>query len=418
MASLTPRRACRLLALIPLFASTWFSQPAAADAVTDWNATAQSVIVAKGAQGGVYYALVHIAIYDAVNAIDGRYSVFAVRPTVPTAGASKDAAAATAAYRTLLGVWPDQKPALDAAYASSLVAIPEGVAKTKGIAIGEEVATSWLAMRADDGREANVPYTFGTGPGVYQRTLPGPPSPVTPWMAKMRPFALRSASQFRAYGPPDVTSRRYAEDLKLTQALGSANSTERTPEETEIGLFYTENPTTFWGHNMRDFAAKRNLDIAANARLFALLSIAQADAAIACWDSKYYFNFWRPVTAIAAADTDDNPYTDAEPTWAPLAATPPHPEYPAAHACVSSAYAGLLAHFFGTNWVKFTLTSSVAGTVPHTFYRASDLPEEVKMARVYGGMHFHTSTEHGAIMGRRVAEWVARHYFKPVRMNR
>jgi hypothetical protein len=406
------------LVLAITFGAALAPRPAAADAVTDWDATIQSLIVAKGAQGAAYYALVHIAMYDAVNAIDGRYSVYAVKPTSPTRGASMEAAAAAAAYRVLLGVWPDQQPTLDAAYATSMNAIPAGVAKSRGTAVGEEVAAAWLALRANDGREANVPYVFGSGPGVYQRTLPGPPSPLTPWLARMKPFALTSPSQFRAYGPPDVTSVRFAEDLDLTKRLGSATSTERTAEETELALFYTENPNTFWGHNMRELAAQKHLGIAANARLFAMLSIAFSDGAIACWDSKYYFNFWRPVTAIQAADTDGNPYTEADPTWASLAATPPHPEYPAAHACVSAAYGELLEDFFGTSRVKFTLTSTVPNTVPHVFYNTNDLIEEVKMARVYGGMHFHTSTEHGAKIGRQVGHWVTRNYFKPVHRSK
>lgn len=401
------------LAVVITFGAGLAPRLASADAVTDWNATAQSLIVAKGAQGGVYYALVHIAMYDAVNAIDGRYSAYAVKPTSQAGGASMEAAAATAAYRVLLGAWPDQQATLDAAYATSMNAIPAGLAKTRGIAIGEEVAAAWLALRANDGREANVPYVFGTGPGVYQRTLPGPPSPLTPWLAKMKPFALTSASQFRAYGPPDITSLRFAEDVELTRRLGSATSTERTAEETELALFYTENPNIFWGRNMRELAAQKKLGIAANARLFAMLSIAFADGAIACWDSKYYYNFWRPVTAIQAADTDDNLYTQADPTWVPFATTPPHPEYPAAHACVAGAYGEMLKHFFGTSRVKFTISSTVPAPAFHVFHDTDDLVEEVKMARVYGGMHFYTSTEHGAKLGRQVSHWVVRNYFKP-----
>lgn len=388
-------------------------QAADADVVSDWNATTQSIVVSKGAQGGVYFALVHIAVYDAVNAIDKKFSTFAVSPTAPTAGASQDAAAATAAYRVLLTVFPDQQATLDAAYAASLSAIPNGTPKTRGIAIGDEVGTKWLALRANDGREANVPYTFGTGPGVYQRTLPGPPLPITPWMAKMKPFALISASQFRAYGPPDVTSQRYAQDLNLTKALGSANSTERTPEESEIAMFHTESPNTFWSRNFRDLAAQKRLGVSASARFFAMMSIAQADAAIACWDSKYYFNFWRPITAIQAADTDDNPRTEIDATWAPFASTPPHPEYPAAHGCVTGAVAEVIGHYFGTRRVKVTLTSTVAGSVPHVFHDVHDMPEEVKMARVYGGMHFFTSVEHGVILGRKVGRWIDSNYFKP-----
>ena len=321
--------------------------PARADVITDWNATTQAVLVAKGHQGPPGYAFVHVPMYDAVNAIDGRYSVFAVSPTSSARGASKVAAAATAAYHVLLGAYPDQAAVLDPAYAASLATVSDGPAKTKGIAIGAEVAAAWLALRADDGREAAVPYDFGPAtPGVYQRTPPMFPNAVAPWMAKMRPFALPSPSEYRAYGPPDLTSQRYAQDLAMVKALGAANSTERTAEETETAMFYTEGPTTFFSHNLREFAAAKNLGVVHNARLFAQVFVTEADAMIACWDSKYYFNFWRPVTAIPAADTDDNPATEADAAWTPLAGTPGHPEYPAGHGCVSTAYAEALRHFF------------------------------------------------------------------------
>lgn len=402
---------CALLALV---SATALAPPARADVITDWNATTQTVLVAKGAQGPPYYALVHVAMYDAVNAIDGRYAVFAVRPTSNPRGASKEAAAATAAYRVLLGVYPDQATVLDAAYAASLAGVPDGSAKTKGVAIGAEVAAAWLALRANDGREANVPYVFGTGPGVYQRTPPAFPNPIVPWLGKMQPYALTSPSQYRAYGPPDLTSQRYAQDLAMVKALGGATSTERTAAETETARFYTESPTTFFSHNLREFAATKKLGVAANARLFAMVFVTEADSMIACWDSKYYFNFWRPVTAIPAADTDDNPATQADALWTPLAPTPPHPEYPAGHGCVSTANAEALRYFFGTSHVKVTLTSSVAGSVPHVFYNTNAMIDEIKMARVFGGMHFPTSVEHGAIIGKKVGRWVARNHFKPV----
>jgi hypothetical protein len=387
---------------------------ARADVVTDWNLTAQNIIAAKGSSPGVYFGMMHAAVYDAVNAIDGRYAVFAVQPTLNARGASKEAAAAAAAYRTLLGLYPDQQTTLDAAYATSLAAIADGFAKTRGIAIGEEVAAAWLAQRAGDGREASVPYVFGTEPGDYQRTPPAFPNPVTPWLAKMKPFTLTGPSQFRAYGPPDLTSERYALDLNTTKSLGALNSTERTAQETEIGLFYTETPTIYWGRNLRDFAATKRLGVAGNARLFAMLYVGLGDASIACFDSKYYFNRWRPVTAIPAADTDGNDATTADAAWAPLANTPPHPEYPAAHGCVTGQVAETLRRFFGTKYLKISLTSTVTNTT-HTFYNTDDVVEEVIFGRVFGGMHFTTSVVHGAIIGRKVADWLADHNFQPVR---
>jgi hypothetical protein len=390
---------------------------ARADVITDWNATTQAVLVAKGHQGPPGYAFVHIPMYDAVNAIDGRYSVFAVDPVANTRGASKEAAAATAAYKVLSGAYPDQAAILDPAYTASMAAIPDGDAKTKGVAVGTEVAAAWLALRAGDGREnPAVTYTFeAAAPGVYQRTPPAFPNALAPWMAKMRPYAMTSPSQFRAYGPPDLTSERYAQDVAFTQAMGAANSTERTAAETETAKFYTESPTTFFAHNLRELAAAKGMGVSNNARLFAQVFTTEADAMIACWDSKYHFNFWRPVTAITTTLDDGNSATTQDAAWTPLATTPPHPEYPAGHGCVSTGYAEALRHFFGTPHMKVTLTSTVAGSVPHVFYNTNDMVEEIVFARVAGGMHFQTSVEHGATIGRKVGRLVARNHFRPVK---
>lgn len=404
------RLTCALFCAVTILPLT-----ARADVVSDWNAVATTVFLNKGASAGIHFAMVHTAIYDAVNAIDRRYSVYAVTPTADTDGASTEAAAAAAAYRLLLSLFPDQQSVLDPAYAASLAAIPDGAAETKGVAVGTEVAAGILALRADDGRNAVVPYVFGSGPGVYQATPPGFMNPVTPWLAKVKPFALKSPSQFRAYGPPDVTSAHYAVDFNAVKSLGSLNSAERTAEETEIGRFHTENPTVFWARNLRDFAATKHLGIAESARLFATLFVGFGDATIACWDSKYDFNSWRPVTAIAAAATDDNAATEADATWVPLANTPPHPEYPAAHGCVTGAVAEILRRFFGTKYVPMTFTSTVPGSVPHAYQSTDDLVAEVLAARVYGGMHFPTSNVHGAVMGRQVGRWIAKNYFRPVK---
>jgi hypothetical protein len=404
-------------ALLWCTAATVLAGAAQADVITDWNATTQAVLVAKGHQGPPGYALVHVAMYDAVNAVDRRHSAFAVEPTSDARGASKTAAAATAAYLVLLGEYPDQTAVLDPAYAASLAGVPNGPGKTKGIALGKEVAEAWLAMRLNDGREAAVPYTFvdPAPAGVYQRTPPANANALAPWLAKMQPFAMTSPEQFRAYGPPDLTSAHYAEDVAMVQALGSANSIERTAEETEIARFYTESPTTFFSHNLREFAATKNLGIAGNARLFAQVFVTAADSMIACWDSKYYFNFWRPITAITTELDDGNAATTRDGAWTPLAGTPPHPEYPAGHGCVSTGYAEALRYFFGTSHVKVTMTSSVANSVPHVFNNTNQMIDEIIMARVFGGMHFPTSVEHGSIIGKKVGRLVASNHFKPVK---
>lgn len=391
-------------------------RPARADVVIDWNATGVGVLLAGSPPlTGVHLAMMHAAIYDAVNAIDRRHKTLGVSPSGPTLGASREAAAASAAYHLLKALFPGQAATLDAAYATSLSAVPDGVSEDRGVAIGQQVAAGWIALRDGDGRYGVVPYTFGSGPGVYQATPPAFANPINTFMLGLKPFALERASQFRAYGPPDLTSAKYAADLEMVRTLGSATSTKRTAEESEIARFHTENPNTFWARNLRDFAAGKNLDVGHSARLFALLFVGISDATQACFDSKYYYNFWRPVTAIAAADTDGNPATAADASWTPLAVTPPHPEYPAAHGCVAGLVAETLNRFFGQRHLKMTFTSTVAGSVPHVYFGTDDLVEEIIVARVYGGMHYPTSVVHGATLGRNVAKWIDDNYFGPIR---
>jgi len=405
-----------LVAAIPL----GWTNSVRADAVTDWSAIAQTAIVTNAGRplSGtiVDVAYVFAAVYDAVNAIDGRYTAFAV--SLPTASptASQDAAAVAAAHHVLKTFFPTQQVFLDGAYATSMAAIPAGPARDQGNAVGVQVATAFLALRANDGRNAVVPYGFGSGPGVYQLT-PGAPaapaSPATPWVAQMRPFALQSPSQFRAEGPPHLTSAQWAVDLNEVKAMGVLTGSSRTPEQTEIGRFYAEHPGAQLIRSLREFAAAQSMSVADRARLLAILHISAADALIAVFDSKYFYNYWRPVTAIRAADTDGNDATDPDAGWLPLAPTPNHPEYPAAHGGVSTAYAEALRHFFGTKKVTISLSSTVTGTT-HTFHSTDEIIKEIIAARVYGGMHYRTSGVHGSVIGRKVAHWIDKNYFQPV----
>ncbi|HET9447319.1 MAG TPA: vanadium-dependent haloperoxidase [Steroidobacteraceae bacterium] len=359
--------------------------------------------------------MTHVAIYDAVNAIDGGHSVYAISPQADTSGASMDAAAAAAGYFLLGSLFPAQQGLLDSAYNTSLAAIPDGVAETKGIAVGKEVAEKIIALRANDGRNAVVPYVFGSGPGVFQRTPPGFGPPITPYLAHVTAFALQRQDQFRSYGPPDLTSAQYAADFEKVRELGAATSTKRTAAQTEIGRFHTEAPFGFWARNLRALAVERNLGTPQSARLFAMMHVAMTDSLIGCWDSKYYYNFWRPVTAIAAAATDGNAATVADAGWLPLANTPPHPEYPSAHGCSAEGVTEAINAFYGTSKVKMTFTSTVPGSVPHVFERTDQLTKEIIEARVYGGMHFPTAGQHGVELGKRVGKWTAKNYFRPVR---
>jgi hypothetical protein len=408
-----------LAAALVLFASVMLPAAAKADVVTDWNEIGNTVVVtnAKRPAGAaiVDLAYVHAAVYDAVNAIDRRYTTYAVSPTVPPSPlTSKEAAAAAAAYKVLLALFPSQETFLTAKYTQYLAALPDDGHKTDGIALGNEIATKFMLLRAGDGRDAVVPFTPWTGVGSWQPTPPAYASvPLTPWMATMRPFLIESPSQFRAPGPPALGSEQWTADYNETKNYGALNNSLRTPEQTEIGLFYTEHTGAQYNRIFRQFALSQNLPVADNARLFAMLYLAGADSLIAGWDSKFYFHFWRPVTAIRAGDTDGNPLTVADTTWTPLAPTPGHPEYPAAHGCLTAAFAEALRAFYGTKKVKITLSSTVTNTT-RTFENTDDLIKEIIDARVYGGMHYRTSVQHGAVIGKKVAKWMTKNYFQTV----
>lgn len=420
MASRMCRQRNALLLLGIVVGLVWSPRAAAANAVDDWSLIGNQVIIVNAARAGtgnIDFAYLHLAIYDAVNAIDQRYQVFAAKPTSSPVGASPDAATAAAAYVMLKWLFPAQQAYLDGVYAAYLTTIPAGTAKTLGIAIGTEVATAWTTLRTGDGRNAVVPYFFGWGPGVYQVTPGGPPTPGAPWIGQMKTFGIESAVQFRADGPPNLTSAQWAEDFNETKAFGALTGSVRTPEQTEIGLFYVENIGQQINRNIRLIAASHNLSVADAARFYAQVYVTIADAQITTWNGKYFYNFWRPVTAIRAADTDDNPATEPDFAWLPLVVTPGHPEYPEAHSTESGALAYTLAEFFGTKQQNITLTStSVPGYAlrEHHFTSTDDMVKEVINGRIYGGMHYRTSGVAGSVIARKVAHYISKNYFQPV----
>ena len=386
---------------------------AKADAVTDWNAYGVSAVItaARGPGGYVDLAYMHIAVYDAVNAIDKRYSVFAVRPTNAPAESSKEAAAIAAAYNVLLALFPAQQLVLDTNYAASLAAIPDSQEKADGIAVGAEVASLFLASRAGDGRDASITYTPGSGPGAWIPTSPAPPAVV--YLSQMLPFAMETASQFRGDGPPALTSEQYTADFNEIKRLGCLNCPARTEEQQVIGLFYTDPGPAQTGRGFRQVALDYPMNLADNARLFAMLYVALGDAAIASVESKYYYGFWRPITAIRNADTDGNPDTMADSAWTPLATTPNFPDYVSTHSATWGAFSETLRQFFGTKNINFTLNSVVTGTTRH-FTSTDDINKEIIDARVYVGFHFRTADVHGVLMGKKIGRLVAKNYFRPL----
>jgi hypothetical protein len=421
--SMTPNSACAQHAPASQL-DTVTQADAQTDMVLDWNAHAANAIVGvaglRPERGLIRLAMVHVAVYDAVNAINGYpFQSYGVTPNV-VSPASPEAAAAAAAHDVLLALFPAQQADLDAKYSASLTTIPDGPAKANGISVGQQAASGILGLRASDGRDAVVPYTPGSGPGVWMPTPPAFLAAAAPEAALVQPFTLNSPSQFRAEPPPELTSHTWTRDYREVKSLGSATSTTRTAEQTDIGRFWSDQPILQWNRAWRNISVARSLSLSDNARFFAMLATASADAIIACWDSKYFYNFWRPVTAIRAGDTDGNPNTEPDSNWIGLVITPNHPEYPAAHGCFSGASTHTLRSFFGTDTFDFTIDSKVAGlTNPVRSYSSfSQALDEVLDARVYGGMHYRNSTNKGAKIGKQVSHFATRHFFLPSRGRR
>ena len=393
--------------------------PVRADVVLDWNSYAAQAIVTVGRQvpprALIRFAMVHLAIYDAVNAIEG--APFARYASVPTVErpASGEAAAAAAAHDVLVALFPAQVADLEAKYEASLAALPDDVTKVNGILVGQQAASAILNARALDGRDATVNYVPGSGPGVWVPTPPAFLAAQAPETPFVQPFALNAASQFRPDAPFALTSEDWARDYNELKALGSAVSSSRTADQTDIARFWSDNPPLQWNRAWRALSMAKGLGLADNARYFAMLTSASADALIACWEAKYYYNFWRPVTAIRAGDTDGNPETAPDPDWIGLVVAPPHPEYPAAHGCFSGASTETLTFFFGADDVDFSIDSAAPGVVNRvrTYSRFSDALAEVLEARIYGGMHYRNSTRIGANVGRQVSRFTTRHFFRP-----
>jgi len=389
-----------------------------ADVVTNWNAIGLNTSTAAG-QGpspqGRTLSIMHTAIFDAVNAINPRYTVYAVSPPV-TQPASQESAAAAAGYGVLVRLFPAAKPALDAQYAASLALIPDGDAKTNGIAVGEFVAVAMVALRSNDG-SAPISYTLPpAGLGIWRPTSPTPPA--SPQWGGVTPFALESATQFHAPPPPELTSAEYTDDVNEVKLYGRATGSLRTDDQTEMARFWVEPGTLQWNRIARAMAAERGTTLAENARLFALLNMAFADASIVVFETKYRFNFWRPIHAIRENDgttqyDDGNPDTVPDPTYTPLIVTPNHPEYLSGHCISSAAAAEVLTLVFGQN-AAFTTTSTSLAGVARSFQSFQDAAREVIDARVFGGIHFRRTCVLSNEIGRKIGKYAVKTQLQPI----
>jgi PAP2 superfamily len=382
--------------------------------VLQWNRALLVIVRTPGAQPATIhptrsFAIMHAAIYDAVNAIDKTHKSYFVNLRGVSQSASQDAAAAAAAHEVLVGLYPQFQAMLDAQLQQSLAQIPDGAHKADGIILGQIAADGILALRSNDGSNAPpIPYVFGSAPGDYQSTPPNfPQQPQFTHWSHVTPFALERADQFRPGPPPDLTSERYATVFNQVKSLGIANSTAATADQALTGRFWNGAIQNYWNEITQTVAMERNLTTAQSARLFALLNLTFADGVIAFYDAKYVYNFWRPVTAIRAADTDNNPETLADPNWLPQSTnTAPDPSYPGAHAVISAAGASVLISFFDSDHFDLTVTSEVLEGVTRSFTRLSAAEEEATLSRIFAGQHFRSDLTAGQRLGRNVADFV------------
>lgn len=362
-------------------------------------------------------AMLHVAIFDSINELGGFYQSYRPHTNAPV-GALPEAAAAAAANQMLRQTWPHFTTTFDAELQAQLAALPDSPAKSAGVAWGRRVAQTILVERAFDGANYGVDYDPAPGPG---RWVPTPPlfiSALLPQWAGLKPFALDRPDQFRSAPPPGLSSPEWAEQINQVKLLGSKVSTARTPDQTQIAWFWaggvgTDTPPGQWNGVAVQLAKTKGLSLLESARLFALLNLALADAGIACWDTKFAFDWWRPITAIRAADTDGNPATELDRGWAPLIVTPPFPEHVSGHSTFSAAAAAVLASVHGSDEFSFELTSRGLFGAIRRYDRFSTAAAEAGMSRIYGGIHFMAANLEGQKLGRAVGEHVIAQSLRP-----
>jgi hypothetical protein len=406
---LGPRRLIQGLVL-GLLAAT--ATPAGAQAredqvVLDWNVT--TLQVAPPPTHARALAMVHIAMFDAVNAVDRHYKSYQKLRRVRTR-VDVTAAAAGAAYGVLVRLQASQQPVLDAALATSLASIPNGPEKDAGLALGDQVAAAMVALRAGDNfLLPNPTYTPGTGPAEYQLTPPAFANPVNQTAHLWVPFVMASSDEFRPKGPPRLSSRRFIEDYDETRTIGVAcpfpDNCERTEEQTLIARWHTEQAQPQLSRVARILTLTVPADLLETARTFALLGMALADGQVSVFEAKYVYRFVRPVTAIRAGDADGVDETVGDSEWTPLLPTPAHPEYPSAHAVIQSAGGEVLKRAFGRHTSFDTTSTGVPGVTRH-FENVDAFVADGQVARIYGGMHFRTAVEEGVKQGRKVGKRV------------
>ncbi len=425
------------LAAAPLASARTPTPPQSSDTVREWNLNAVNALVNSptapipGAgqppqASELHLAMVQGAVYDAVNAIDGGHQPYLTGLPPASPSASQEAAVATAAHDVLdglgIGLVPPLAPVvrdrLDALYAEALADIPDGPAKTGGIAAGAAAAAAMLETRATDGRYVPFSFSVGDDAGAWRPTPPGFANDPFAWVARVEPFLLHGPSQFRTKGPHALTSHAYAREYNEVKKLGGPTlGSPRSAGQEAVAQFYTVNPVELFNRTFRTISEDRGLTLVEEARLFATLNLAGADAFINCWDDKALWSFWRPITAIHEGDDDGNPGTTGDSDWTPLLATPPYPDHPSGYNCVTSAYMHTAKAFFDRKKLAFSVVRVVPGVpdVTRTYRRFTDVIDDTIDARVYLGIHFRTADVQGAGIGKDVAHWLDKRYFEQVK---
>jgi hypothetical protein len=392
-----------------------------ADAVTDWVAVMETTVsqVPDPALPIRSAAITQVAVFEAVNAIVGDYEPYLGSVTAPP-GASPDAAAIAAAHRVLISLHPDQAASLDAERVASLAALPDGPAKDTGIVVGEAAALATLGKRADDGMNddgmnADAPDTPGTLPGQYRPTPPDFTPAFRPGLGAVKTFAVKSGAQFRVPAPPALRSGRYTRDYNEVRKVGDAHSHDRPLDRADVARFYAvPDIVPIYFPAARQVSQAQGKTLAENARIFALLGMAIFDAMVACFDSKYFYDFWRPVTAIQLGSSDGNRNTDGDANWAAFVPTPPFPSYPSGHASFGGAARRVLERMFGADGHAITLASPKVPDVVLRYSSWKQITDDIDDARIYGGVHYRFDQEEAARQGRRVGAYVLRHWLRPL----
>lgn len=401
----------RSLALLVFSLPLLYATKSHADAVTDWNATgveaAVATFMATGQQARVL-AMAHGAMFDVANAIVKQYKFYLGELSAP-AGASVDAAIATAAHGVLVAQLPLQKARLDAALAASLAKIPESQARSDGIDLGRRAAERMLAARQSDGSSATVSYVPGSGASDWRPTPPAFAAAALPHWGSVKPFLLTSADQFKPAGMPAVSSAAYAKDIAEIRRVGGRTSSERTPEQTEGAIYWTVSTGTPYNAVARSSALARNRSVLENARLFAMLNMAAADSQFVAWRIKYTQNVLRPVQAIREAEKLGNAGISADPTWEALLDTPPHPDYLSGHATYAGTASAVLRSLLGE-----VLNGQHTNIVKRRWDTATAMEKDVENARVWGGIHTRTADEHSSAIGRQIAQYCLRTAMQPL----